>query len=78
MFCVQSNDRRIQYAYGKQNDAIRAGDGYDDKISDRNFALKSRDGRLQRISALHSAYTSLHYVIIFHRRSTGIVANYIF
>ena len=66
LFCLQSNDRR-RYNTPSANEigAIMVGDGYDGSTYDRDIVLKSRDGRLQRISALHSAYTPLHYVLLF-------------
>ena len=72
LFCLQSNDRR-RYNTPTANKigAIMVGDGFDGSISDRDIVLKSRDGRLQRISALHSAYTPLP----FSRRPTGMDAN---
>ena len=66
LFYLHSNDRR-RYNTPTTNEigAIMVGDGYDGSISDRDIVLKRCDGRLQRISALHSAYTPLHYVLLF-------------
>ena len=45
--------------------AIVIRDSYNNIIADSDMALKSLDGLLQRILALYSAYTPLHYVILF-------------
>uniref|UniRef100_A0A7N0TYR9 ATP-dependent DNA helicase n=1 Tax=Kalanchoe fedtschenkoi TaxID=63787 RepID=A0A7N0TYR9_KALFE len=66
LLCLQSNDRR-RYNTPIVNEigAIMVGDGYDGSTCDLDIILKCRDGCLQRISALHSAYTPLHYVLLF-------------
>uniref|UniRef100_A0A7N0UU60 ATP-dependent DNA helicase n=1 Tax=Kalanchoe fedtschenkoi TaxID=63787 RepID=A0A7N0UU60_KALFE len=66
LLCLQSNDRRrYNTPIANEIGAIMVGDGYDGSTCDRDIILKCRDGCLQRISALHSAYTPLHYVLLF-------------
>ncbi|CAI5722376.1 unnamed protein product [Peronospora effusa] len=67
LLCLKSNDRRrYNTPTADEIGAIMVGDGHDGSISDRDIIIKRRnDGGMQRISALHSAYTPLHYVLLF-------------
>ena len=67
LLCLKSNDRRrYNTPTADEIGAIMVGDGFDGSISDWNIIIKRRqDGGLQRISALRSAYTPLHHVLLF-------------
>ena len=67
LLCLKSNDcRRYNTPTADEIGAIMVRNGFDGSISDRDIIIKRRqDGGLQRISALHSAYTPLHYVLLF-------------
>src|SRR3954469_22190197 len=47
------------------------GDGQETENQNRDIILQPHEGGIQRISEIHRAYTSLHYVLMFPRGEDG-------